>query len=139
MALLRRRRKVLIPGPVLVGFSEFFDRSYGDPRTPRPYPKVTPSCVGGVLLPFPCPHCSAVRSAVIDPKTRLGYFDKERDFSWCPSCRGRYEIIPEGQPLIGALPAGATHAPALVERRGKKSEIVGLIGADGLDTLGASC
>ena len=138
MALLRRRRKVLIPGPVLVGFSEFFDRSYGDPRTPRPYPKVTPSCVGGVLLPFPCPHCSAVRSAVIDPKKRLGYFDKERDFSWCPSCQGRYEIIPEGQPLIGTLPAGATHAPALVER-GKKTELVGMIGADGLDVLGASC
>jgi len=135
--LTRRRHKVLIPGPVLVGFSEFFDRSYGDPRTPRPYPKVTPSCVGGVLLPFPCPHCSAAHSAVIDPKTRLGYFDKERDFSWCPSCQGRYEIIPEGQPLIGALPAGATHAPALVERRGKKTELVGMIGADGLDSLGA--
>lgn len=139
MSLLRRRRKVLIPGPVLVGFATLFDQSYGDPRTPRPYPKVTPSCVGGVLLPFPCPHCSAVRPAVIDPKTRVGYWDEERGFSWCPACGKRYVIKSKGTPLVGEIPAGATHAPALVER-GDKTEVVGLlVAADGFDTLGASC
>lgn len=136
MAILRRRRKVLIPGPVLIGFAEMFDKSYGDPLTPLPLPKVIPSTVGGVLLPFPCPHCGAVRSAVIDPKTRLGYRDNERGFSWCPACTKRYDICLEGKPLEKPLPAGATHAPALVERGGETS-VVGLFVDDGLDVLGA--
>jgi hypothetical protein len=114
MALVRRPR-LLISGPVLLGFSTLFDSAWGSPLTPKPYPKVTPSRVGDVLLPFACPWCKEVRSAVIDRKTRLGYHDKERDFSWCPSCRGRYVINPKGQPLSSSLPAGATHAPALVE------------------------
>ena len=120
-----RKRKVLLPGPVLLGFGEIFDRSYGDPRTKKPYMRVTPSTVGGVLLPFECPHCGEVRAAVIDRKTRLGYADKERGFSWCPACQGRYVIKPEGTPLIGELPAGAAHAPALIERGGKR-EVIGL-------------
>jgi hypothetical protein len=131
----RRRRKLLIPGPVLVGFSALFDQAHGDPRTPRPYVKVTPTAIGGMLVPFPCPHCGAVRSAVIDPKTRLGYHDKERDFSWCPACRKRYVINPKGAALVGALPPGATHAPALVERAGI-SEVIGLIENNALDELG---
>lgn len=135
MALVRRRRRVLIPGPILVGFSELFDQAHGDPKTPLPLPKVIPSRIGSVLLPFSCPHCSAVRSAVIDPKTRLGYHDKERGFSWCPACQKRYVICPEGTPLTSALPKGATHAPALVERGGK-TEVVGLLAEDGLDVLG---
>ena len=130
-----RRHRVLIPGPVLLGFGEIFDRSYGRHDTPRPYPKVTPSCMGEVLLPFPCPHCNAVRSAVVDRKTRLGYYDKNREFSWCPACRGRYVINPTGTPLVGALPEGATCAPALVERRGK-TEVLGLLAESGLDVLG---
>jgi hypothetical protein len=134
MAIVRRR-KLLLPGPVLIGFSEFFDRAWGDPLTERPYPKVTPSCVGGVLLPFACPHCGVVKSAVIDPKTRLGYWDQDRDFSWCPACQKRYVIESKGTPLKSALPAGATHAPALVERVGK-TEVVGLL-EDGLHVLGA--
>lgn len=136
MAIVRRSRRILLPGPVLIGFADLFDRSYGDPRTSLPLVKVTPSCIGGVLLPFTCPHCGAVRSAVIDAKTRLGYYDKERGFSWCPTCRGRYIIQPKGRPLEKALPAGATHAPALVER-GDTAELVGLATADGLDMLGA--
>lgn len=136
MAIFRRSRRVLIPGPVLLGFATMFDQSYGDPKTPRPYPKVTPSCVGGVLLPFKCPHCSAVRSVVIDPKTRLGYRDTERGFSWCPACTKRYDICLEGTPLKKPLPAGATHAPALVER-GDKTTVVGLLVDDGFEVLGA--
>ena len=138
MAIFRRRkRKIRLPGKPLIGFSSLFDASEGDPRTKRPYPKVTPSCIGGVLIPFMCPHCTAVRSAVIDPKTRLGYYDKEREFSWCPACRGRYVIDPKGTPLEDALPAGATHAPALVER-GEVTEVVGVIEDRGLDMLGAA-
>ena len=131
-----RGRRVLLPGSVLVGFAGAFDKAYGDPRTPRPYPKVTPSQVGGVLLPFECPHCSAVRSAVIDPRTRLGYYDKERGFSWCPACDKRYVIESKGQPLKKPLLPDAMHAPALVERDGAAS-FVGLAKRDGLDSLGA--
>lgn len=130
-----RLRRTLIPGPVLIGFADVFDASFGDPKTPRPYPKVTPSRVGDTLLPFPCPHCGAVRSAVIDPKKRGGYYDSERKFSWCPSCQGRYVVKPEGTPLQRALPPGAMYAPALVERGGE----VETLGEpeDGLDALGA--
>ena len=133
----KRKKKLLLSGPVLVGFADVFDRAFGNPNTPRPYPKVTPSSVGGVLLPFPCPHCEAVCPSVIHPKTRVGYWDKQRDFSWCPACKGRYCINPKGQALVGELPAGATHAPALVERKGK-SAVVGLATSDGLNMLGAS-
>lgn len=129
------KRRVLIPGPVLVGFGEIFDRSFGNPKTEKPYPKVTPSKIGDVLLPFLCPHCGSVRSAVIDKKTRLGYWDKERDFSWCPACQGRYVINPDGAPLEEPLEPGATHAPALVERNGETRVL--RLDDNGLDTLGA--
>jgi len=133
-----RSRRLLLSGPVLIGFGAIFSESSGRGNTPFPYPKVTPTIVSGVLLPFPCPHCTEVRSAVIDAKTRLGYFDKERGWSWCPACRGRYIVNPKGTPLAKDLPAGATHAPALVERAGK-TEVVGLLAAaDGLVMLGAS-
>lgn len=129
------RRRKLLPGPVLIGFSELFDRSFGDPKTALPYPKVTPSKIGDVLLPFLCPHCGAVKSAVIDKKTRLGYFDKERQFSWCPGCRGRYVIDADGMPLEESLDPGATYAPALVER-GDETTILRL-DDNGLNTLGS--
>jgi len=130
------RRRWLIHGPVLLGFSEMFDAAYGNPKTPRPYPRVTPSHVGGVLLPFACPHCGAVRPEPVSKKKSEGYRDRERGFSWCPACRGRYVMNREGTPLIGALPAGASAAPALVERDGKRS-VLDVWLADGLDDLGA--
>lgn len=129
-----RRRRVLIPGPVLIGFNTLFDRSFGDPKSK--IVKVTPSAIGDVLLPFACPHCNEVRSAVIDKKTRLGYYDEERKFSWCPACRGRYVINGKGTDLIGAIEPGATHAPALVERDGKVTTLQIL--NDGFTLLGAS-
>lgn len=132
-----RRRRMLLSGPVLIGFGTIFDEACGDPMTPRPYPRVTPSVIAGTLLPFPCPHCGCVRKQVIDAKTRLGYYDAERDFSWCPACRKRYVIDSKGTPLVDDLPAGATHAPALVGR-GEKSEVIGrIVEDDGLDVLGA--
>lgn len=125
------RRRTLISGPVLIGFAELFDRSYGDPRTPRPYPRVTPARIGNSLLPFPCPHCGAVQPAVIDPQTRKGYWDRERKHSWCPSCLGRYDINQKGAPLSKPIEIGATSAPAIVERGGK-TEIL----AESVDSLG---
>ena len=105
-----------ISGAPLLGFADLFDGAYGNPRTPKPYPRVTPACVGGVLLPFPCPHCGKVRAQAVDPRRRAGYCDKGRGFSWCPACGGRYVLAREGVPLASSLPAGATSAPALVER-----------------------
>lgn len=128
--------RTLIGGPVLVGFNYLFDRDRGMPSA-KPYPKVTPSKIGSTLLPFACVHCGEVKTAVIDAKTRLGYYDRDRGFSWCPSCQGRYVINDKGTELVGALPPGATHAPALVEREGK-TKIAGLLSTpDGLDVLGA--
>jgi hypothetical protein len=105
-----------LPGPVLLGFAEAFEEAYGDPATPRPYPRITPSRIGPVLLPFSCPHCAAVRSETVDPSHRRAYQDAARRFSWCPACRGRYVVNGAGMPLPEALPAGATCAPARVER-----------------------
>ena len=135
--MLVRRRHALIPGRrVLIGFSELFEGAYGNPNTPQPYPKVTPSRVGPTLLPFPCPHCGQVRAVLTQPRKREGYSDAERGFSWCPACGGRYVLDAAGQPLAKPLPADATYAPATVERNGKKT-LEGLPQADGLDDLGA--
>lgn len=125
-----------IPGPVLVGFAEMFDRAYGDPRTPRPYPKVTPTRIGSTLLPFPCPHCGEAQAEPVDRKRRENYTDPERGFSWCFSCTKRFVVNPDGVPLADALPAGATAAPALVDR-GEGDEELKPAEPSGLDLLGA--
>jgi len=126
----------LIPGPVLLGFAEIFDEAWGKPA-PNP-PRVTPSKVGEVLLPFPCPHCSAARPEPVDPRRRSLYEDPGRGFSFCPVCLGRYVVDRAGVPLLGELPRGATSAPARVERGGRVEiarETTGgpfdLIGAEG--------
>lgn len=106
----------LLSGPVMLGFATYFDGAFGDPSTPRPYAIVRPASVGGILLPFPCPHCEAVRAEAVDPLKRDGYADKDRGFSWCPACQGRYVLDLNGVPLAKSLPAGATHAPAQVDR-----------------------
>ena len=135
MILARRKRPRLIPGAVLVGFAELFDQAYGDPRTPRPYPRVTPSKLGATLLPFPCPHCAAVRDVVVDPRRPGFYDDPARAFSWCPACRGRFVLDRKGMPLAEALPPGARAAPARVERAGVVS-VVGELDPSGLELLG---
>jgi len=127
-------RSIYITGPVLIGFNALFERSYGDPKTKGPYPKVIPSVVGGVQLAFPCPHCAAIRPAVVDKKTRLGYYDADRKFSWCPACRGRYVIDQEGQPLTEPLEPGAEYAPATVEIGGVKRTL--RLEERGLDSWG---
>jgi len=127
----------LIPGPALLGFADLFDGAYGDPKTRAPYPLVTPSSLSGVLLPFPCPHCGDVRPEMVDPKKRAGYSDPERCFFWCPTCRGRYVLSSQGMPLAEGLPAGATAAPARIERRGGKVEMLAPSVGGALHLLGA--
>lgn len=112
-------RRKLLPGPVLLGFAEQFDATWGDGKTPWPYPQVTPSTMSGILLPFRCPHCGQVCPEMVDPAVRDRYFDPARGFSFCPACCKRYVINWRGMPLAEALPAGAVSAPAKVERGGK--------------------
>ena len=107
--------RLLIQGSVLVGFAEFFDKAWGDPKTPRPYPKVTPARIGASLLPFACPHCGAESEDAVN-KRRDGYRDPQRGFSWCPVCSLRYIVVYEGAPLVDKLEPGAKSAPALVDR-----------------------
>jgi hypothetical protein len=115
----------------------FFEESRGSARTAKPYPKVSPSRIGGALLPWACPHCSEVKPAMADARKRIGYTDESRGFSWCPACRGRYIVNERGTALVGALPAGATVAPALVERNGVVKKLLPASTA-ALDLLGSS-
>jgi hypothetical protein len=130
------RGRYLIPGPILIGFAEFFDRAYGDPKTPKKngdYPIVTPSKLGDTLLPFMCIYCEVVQS--VCPKQLANYTDDRRGFSWCPSCRGRYILDRQGQPLEDDIPAGVDYAPAAV-KHGEETTVVGKYTKDGLVVLG---
>lgn len=110
---MRRRR--LLGGPhVLLGFATLCDGAYGRPCPPAELPTVAPTCLGGVPLPFPCPHCGQVRKALVDPVEREEYYDKVRGFYWCPNCRGRYRLDTEGMPLPAPLQVGARSAPCRV-------------------------
>jgi len=137
MLAIKKKRRLLIPGPILVGFSEFFDNAYGSSKTPKDangdYPTVTPSRLGPVLLPFVCIYCESVQS--VEPRQVANYTDNERGFSWCPSCRGRYVLDTDGQPLEDEIPPGVNYAPATVER-GNETTIVGRASRDALSLLG---
>ena len=99
----------------LLGFHGLFAEDYGDPATAKPYPCVTPSRVGPVLLPFPCPHCGSVRDEMVDAALRMHYLHPRDGYYFCPSCNKRYELDLAGMPLATALEPGATFAPARVE------------------------
>ena len=104
-------RRRLLPGPhVLLGFATLCDGAWGRPCRERDLPLVAPTVVGGMPLPFPCPHCGAVRS----PAERAACLDPVRGFLWCPACRGRYRLDPTGLPLPSPLPPGARAAPCRV-------------------------
>ncbi len=110
---MRRRR--LLRGPfVLMGFADLCDAAYGRPCRPSELPTVAPTSIGGVPLPFPCPHCGQVRKEMADPKLRKDYEDPVRGFYFCPACQGRYRLDPEGIPLPAPLQAGARAAPCRV-------------------------
>lgn len=111
----------LISGRPLLGFWFMFEQCYGDPETESPMRTITPSCVGGALLPFRCPRCQDVARELASPKTREWYRDtrKGRDNHFCPSCGCRFKINMEGMELPCALEKGAMVAPSKVECGGE--------------------
>ncbi len=122
---------VLISGPVLLGFAMAFDECYGEPGNGLP-PIVTPTAIGGVLLPFACVHCGQVRPEPVSVHASK-YRDPIRGHSWCPSCNGRYLLDSKGVPLSNELECSATHAPALING---KSQSKLLPSMSGLELLG---
>ena len=111
------RKRYLLPGPVLLGFCDFFDQAWGKPSA-EPLPVLAPTTIGGVPLPFPCPHCGAVHPVLQDRKLMDKYRDPWRDFSWCPSCQGRYRLTRGASPPA-PIPLGAAAAPTLAVVGGK--------------------
>jgi len=108
-------RRRLLPGPqVLLGFATLCDAAWGRPCRAADLPTVAPTCLGGVALPFPCPHCGQVRPVMADAEGRKAYSDPQRGFHWCPACRGRYRLDPAGVPLPAPLAPGARAAPCRV-------------------------
>lgn len=144
------RRSTRIGGTRLAGFHGLFEEDFGDPATPTPYPRVTPSRVGDALLPFRCPACRTIVREFSDARDRECFHDPQRGFYFCPcpDCRSRFYFNEDGIPLPSALPAGATVAPCKVDRGGKAiiegsggvlSIVLGAMaggGYDGLDVLG---
>lgn len=119
---MKRKKKTkphrkLLSGSVLLGFAEVFDESFGDPKTPKPYLLVTPSAVGRILLPFPCPRCNEASCDSVDPRTRDKFRDAERGFSWCPKCSYRFVLDLRGAPLASTLEPGAQSAPPRIGYR----------------------
>jgi hypothetical protein len=115
------KRLRLIDGPVLLGFAELFDRSFGDPTTPRPYATIAPATVGKVLLPFPCPRCTSVQG--VCPPDRAAYSDPNRGFSFCSSCGLRYVLDEKGAPLETPIEPGAKSAPPTITKAGKTLQL----------------
>jgi transcription elongation factor Elf1 len=111
--------RILIKGAVLCGFADAFDAAYGDPNTPLPYVKVTPTRLGPALLPFRCPKCQKVLTQFCDPGTRECYRDSQRGFYWCPACGNRMLIDVKGMALPAPLEPGVLAAPCKVERGGE--------------------
>lgn len=112
---MSRRRRPPLGGPfVLMGFATLCDGAYGRPCAPHKLPTVAPTALGGVLLPFPCPHCGKVCPEVLDKERQAAYRDPIRGHSWCPSCRGRYHLDVLGTELPRPLQPGAACAPCRV-------------------------
>jgi len=107
-----------LDGPPLCGLYGFFEADFGAPDSPKPYPRVTPSRVGGLLLPFRCPCCPATID-FSDPKNRADYCDPRplRGNHYCPRCGARFLLNTDGQPLDGELATDGA-APSMVETVG---------------------
>lgn len=132
-----RRRRLLLPGPVLLGFADLFDAAYGRPCAASEIPLVTPTAIGGALLPWPCPHCGAVRPQMATAQGRAEHSDPQRGFYFCPACEGRYRLAPGAPPPV-AIAAGAHAAPCRVELGGVSWIIDMNRLADDLDFLEAT-
>lgn len=119
----RKQRETYLHGVPLAGFHGIFEENFGDPMTPTPYPRVTPSRMGTALLPFRCPVCRTIIHEFSDKEMREHYRDPQRGFFFCPcpDCRSRFYLDEEGMALPKALPAGASVAPCRVERGDKVS------------------
>lgn len=129
----------LIGGAELCGFWGFFEASYGNPDTPKPYATVTPSKVGGALLPFPCPRCGECSQSLACPKLREHFHDTRRGQGhyFCPKCGERFYLDLQGIPLEVEVTPGMECAPARMTR-GKVTRTIGIpVKANGLDVLGA--
>lgn len=103
----------LLAGPSMVGFASWFDSGWGKPCAPADVPTVIPTAIGGVPLPFSCPHCGAVRPVMADPKKRERFRDPWRNHFWCPACLGRYRLDAAATPPAPIEP-GSAAAPARV-------------------------
>lgn len=128
-------RRILLSGPVLLGFADLFDAAYGRPCPPSEIPTVTPSAIGGAALPFPCPHCGAVRPQMVDKEARAEYADPERGFFFCPACEGRYRLGASAS-LPAEVHPGDAAAPCRVALGGASWIVMMNSMADDLDFLG---
>lgn len=135
---MRPRRPPLGGSHVLMGFATLCDAAYGRPCPPHKVPTVAPTALGGVLLPFPCPHCGEVRPEMVDPAKRQAYRDPQRGHLWCPGCRGRYHLDVLGTPLPAPLGPGAACAPCRVTVGGASWILDLQSEADDLDFLEAT-
>jgi predicted RNA-binding Zn-ribbon protein involved in translation (DUF1610 family) len=103
-----------LPGPPIVGLWGMFERDRGNPSTPSPYCRITPSRLGTILLPFTCPNCSSsidysserMREAHHDTRSGHGNY-------WCPTCGWRFYLNAKGIPYEGKV--SETVAPSIVE------------------------
>lgn len=95
-----------LPGPSLMGFYGMFERDFGDPSTNPVKCTVAPSCIGAVLLPFPCPRCGRTVD-FSNPSTRNEYRDQRpgRANHWCPWCGFRFRLDSRGVPVNMTAPA----------------------------------
>jgi hypothetical protein len=97
-----------LSGPSICGFFGLFEADYGDPSTPYPYCRVTPSRIGSALLPFKCPRCEKAVDFT-NPDTRECYHDtrkigtKQRNNYYCPCCGCRFFLNLSGMPFKGDL------------------------------------
>lgn len=130
-----------LPGTPVIGFHGLFEEDYGDPQTPKPYCRVTPSRSGSTLLPFSCPRChSSIDFS--DSKNREAHHDtrslngKRQNNHFCPHCGLRFYLNEKGKEYNGALSSGVAPSTAdcvvlgedgnvEVERRHWKNTILG--------------
>lgn len=106
-----------LSGIPVVGFVGLFEARYGDPDTPRPYCRVTPSRVGSAILPFRCPRCRAAIDFT-DPAVRDAHRDARdpgRVNHFCPRCGLRFYLHEGGAAPPSCVDDGGA-APAIVER-----------------------
>lgn len=109
-----------LPGPPVAGFYGFFEADFGDPDSPTPYPRVTPTRICDAVLPFRCPRCKG-KIDFTSPERREHYHDTrpQHDNHHCPACGMRFFLNP-GQPWSGGKLDEKGCAPSTVEYVSRK-------------------